>query len=55
MITYKLFDKVSEKAGSQAKLKSQNASLWNFWYAQRDSNPRHRLRRPVLYPVELWT
>ena len=24
------------------------------WCGQRDSNPRHRLRRPVLYPVELW-
>ncbi len=30
MITYKLFDKVSEKAGSQTKLKSQNANLWEF-------------------------
>ena len=25
------------------------------WCARRDSNPRHRLRRPVLYPVELRT
>ena len=22
-----------------------------IWYPRRDSNPRHRLRRPVLYPL----
>ena len=30
-----------------------NGKFLRKWCARRDSNPRHRLRRPVLYPVEL--
>ena len=26
--------------------------MQQIWYAQRDSNPLHRLRKPVLYPVK---
>src|SRR5260364_60366 len=33
---------------------SAKGTPWNDWPAQRDSNPDRRLRRPMLYPAELW-
>ena len=30
---------------------SSMARRWFRWYPRRDSNPRTRLRRPVLYPL----